>query len=133
MMGINSEHSVHVLNNNRNLFWELLKGIIPKKWSIIDISLFVSIFMNSQLLLQVDELPNLSNIQWKDVEKIVINTNLQEIALLNLEGTDHETAAEQETIKKHYSTSVDDQRDFFVQPAKWIHVTGFFFTFLPIL
>ena len=54
--------------------------------------------MNSQLLLQVVELPNPSSIQWKDVEKTVItNENLQYIPPLNLEGT--ETTADQETLK----------------------------------
>ena len=89
--------------------------------------------MNSQLLLQVAELPTPSSIQWKDVEKIIINENLQDIPLLSLEGT--ETTTEQETtcIKNITEHVVIINKMFLCNASEMDACHKVFFTFLPIL
>ena len=93
---------------------------------------FVSIFMNSQLLLQVAELPNPSSIQWKAVEKTIItNDKLEDIPLLNLEGT--ETTADQETIKNIIEHVAMINKIFMCNTTEIDACHKVFFTFLPIL
>ena len=93
--------------------------------------------MNSQLLLQIAELPAPSSMQWKDVPKILVNSVIREIPIVKFqeevqETTETEQETTETTIQKmsEYITMID--RIFLGNTSEMDACHRVFFTFLPI-